>query len=76
MDRKGFKIGDKVKLKNPKQWSVGGAGLIVGFDGYIRVSWEKGSINVKSNFPHLVKEIEHVVKVGEQLMFAFMRTSD
>lgn len=72
MDKRGFKVGDRVKLKEPKKWSVGGIGIITGFDIYIRVKWENGG-HRKDNFPHLPRELEHAIKVGQQLEFNFMR---
>ena len=72
MDREGFKIGDKVKIKNPNDWNMNiRIGTIVGFDTYIRVTYEGGNV-VWNRYPHLAREIEHVVKVGEQLLFNFM----
>lgn len=76
MDRKGFKIGDKVRLTDPPDWGkvTKGKGLIVGFDSYIRVDWQ-GTLGrgMGSYYPHKVNEIELAVKVGEQLMFEFMK---
>jgi len=67
-----FKIGDKIKLKNPKSFSLGTATLvIVRFDGeYIKVTW--GGVS-KREFPLLPNEIEIAIRVGEQLMFNFMK---
>lgn len=69
-----FKIGDKVKLKYPQDWSMGDSiGTIIKFiPPYIRVDW-KGSDYYRKNYPHLVREIEHTIKVGEQLLFSFMQ---
>lgn len=74
MNNGDFKIGDKVKLKSPEQWSMGNSiGTVVGFDDchvfYVRVTWEGGYWR---DYPHLVREIKHVVKIGEQLEFSFM----
>ena len=73
MKKHNFKVGDKVKLKDPRDWSMGDkVGIIVRFTApYIQVDWE-GIDEWKKNYPHLPKEIEHIVKVGEQLMFSFM----
>lgn len=75
MDKKSFKIGDKVKLKPtyirvfPQTIEVG---KVVGFDeGYILVSYS--GCCYKEGFPYESNEIEHVVKVGEQLLFSFMK---
>jgi len=71
MDKKGFKIGDKVKLKNPRSFSLGAATLtIVRFQGsFIKVIW--GGIKER-DFPLLPNEIEYVSRKGEQLLFDFM----
>lgn len=68
MNKKGFKVGDKVRLKDPRGWAIGGVGVVVGFDGYIRVTWSIRSGASGVSFPHLADEIEHAVRVGEQLM--------
>lgn len=75
MDKESFKIGDKVKLKEPKDWGcIGGIGTVMYFDNYIRVTWEKGEW-AGENFPHFAREIEHTVRIGEQLLFKFMEGS-
>lgn len=68
-----FKIGDKVKLTNPLQWSTEtmGIGEIVAFDTYIRVNWGKTVLG--NYYPHLAREIEHAADIGEQLLFDFMK---
>ena len=75
MDKKGFKVGDKVRLKDPKSFSLGIETLtIVRFEQkFIKVAWGKAK---NGEFPLYPNEIEFVVKVGEQLQFAFMRTGD
>lgn len=73
MDKKGFKIGDKVKLRPAyiKIFKKQGTeiGEIIEFNSsYIRVSfsgWAWG-------FPYKPHEIELAVRVGEQLTFNFM----
>jgi len=72
MSEHNFKKGDKVKLRKPKCWSMGDSvGEVVGFDPpFIRVTW-KGKV-YQEDYPHLVREIEYVMKVGEQLTFGFM----
>ena len=70
-----FKIGDKVKLKEPELWGIGGIGTVMSFDTYIRVTWSEGG-NSAYNFPHLAREIECVVKIGEQLLFQFMNEEE
>ena len=76
MEKHDFKIGDKVKLKPAyinlfrKQGTK--IGEIVEFnDKYIRVRYD----GRRHGFPYKPYEIEHIVKVGEQLMFAFMFTN-
>ena len=71
MDRKGFKIGDKVTLKNPRSFSLGTEVLtIICFQGkFIKVTW--GELKERE-FPLYPCEIKHVVKIGEQLLFSFM----
>lgn len=76
MTKHDFKIGDKVKLKDSNQWGFGRhnpIGIIVGFDRYIRVTWESEyTIGIHKNFPHFPNEIERIRRVGEQLLFNFM----
>lgn len=76
MNKHGYKIGDKVKLKHPKRWSMcTQIGVVVGFDEYyIRVSY-KGNVCYE-DYPHLPREIYKVSRKGEQLEFAFMQTSN
>ena len=66
-----FKVGDKVKLKDPKSFSLGTETLtIIRFEeNFIKVIW--GGLKERE-FPLYPEEIEHVVKIGEQLMFDFM----
>lgn len=73
MNRKGFKIGDKVKLRPNyikifrKQGTK--VGEIIKFSGsYIRVKFP----GRPWGFPYKPHEIELVIKVGEQLEFEFM----
>lgn len=76
MDTKGFKIGDKVKLKPPyvKQFPSVGVHTLTIVEGYCGESyipvWHKGL--PWRYFPLKPCEIEHAVKVGEQLLFSFM----
>ena len=75
MDKKGFKVGDKVKLKgNFCGISGDDIGQVVSVSHYIRIAWT-GYLRVRLDdiYPHLAEEIERVVKVGEQLEFNFMR---
>lgn len=76
MDKESFKIGDKVKLRHPKQWSMGDSiGKIVGFDEFVRVDWKyRDDSTIWDNYPHLPREIKKVSRKGEQLVFAFMLT--
>ena len=73
MSNHNFKIGDKVKLKPSyiRQFKQGTKhGEVIGFnDKYIRVKY-KGR---ECGFPYKPNELEFVVKVGEQLMFNFMK---
>lgn len=73
MTKHNFKIGDRVKVKEPQYWSMNTRiGTVVGEDEYyINVTYEGGGTLWK-NYPHLPREIEHVIKKGEQLMFSFM----
>ena len=75
MIKHSFKIGDKVKLKNPKNLSLGTQTLtIVRFHGkFIKVTW--GELKERE-FPLYPREIECVLRKGEQLQFAFMQTGD
>lgn len=69
-----FKVGDKVKLKDPKQFKFGRKVLTVieadCGDMYIPVTFE--GMGVKGYFPLKSCEIEHVSRKGEQLLFFFM----
>lgn len=76
MDKKGFKIGDTVKLKAPYYCGINSSatGRVVGIRGfYVEVSWD-GELRRRLGkwYPHKPSEIEHAVKVGEQLLFSFM----
>jgi hypothetical protein len=75
MAKESFKIGDRVRLTDPRNWDMGNPiGLIITFDRcYVRVLWEGTKWNKDKGYPHLPHEIEHVVKVGEQLTFNFMK---
>lgn len=66
-----FKVGDKVRLKNPKSFSLGSETLtIICFDGkFIKVIWGGQK---EREFPLYSDEIEPVLRVGEQLLFEFM----
>lgn len=72
-----FKVGDKVKLKNPKQFSCGAKVLTiikevkVEDNKFIHVIYKglKGKY-----FPVMPHEIEKVVTEGQQLLFSFMET--
>jgi hypothetical protein len=77
MVKESFKIGDKVKLRPAyvKRFTKQGTkvGEIIEFNSsYIRVKFA----GRPWGFPYKKYEIEHVVRVEEQLEFAFMRTSD
>ena len=73
MNEHNFKIGDKVRLKDHVNFKCKGKVLtIVDLDcgyKYIPVKWEGMRW---AYFPLLPSEIEHLVKVGEQLLFSFM----
>ena len=78
MIKHNFKIGDKVKLKGSFCGISGndtGKVVKVKVGGYIRVLWG-GDLGRKLGkgdlYPHTPHEIEHIVKVGEQLLFNFM----
>ena len=72
MDKKGFKIGDKVKLRPGyiKSFHQGTkVGRVISFsNSYIRVKY--GAFD---ECPYLPREIEREVRVGEQLEFSFMK---
>ncbi len=72
MNKYGYKIGDKVKLKHPERWSMHTQiGAVVGFDAYyVRVTY-KGNI-CREDYPHLPREIYKISVKGEQLLFSFM----
>lgn len=81
-----FKIGDEVKVCDSSRWKkriMNTIGVIVVKDeNRIYVEWEtKGcvicGVENPCNYPqniqwHSSHDIEHVVKVGEQLLFSFM----
>ena len=74
MEKHNFKIGDKVKLKDPRPFPHLGTRVLTIVDldcgyKYLPVWYEGMSW---SYFPVLPSEIKHVVKVGEQLLFSFM----
>ena len=71
MIKHNFKIGDKVKLKNPRSFSLGTETLtIIRFDKkFIKVAW--GELKERE-FPLYPHEIEYVPRKGEQLLFSFM----
>lgn len=72
-----FKIGDTVKLKGSYCGiSSNATGKVVEIRGYIVVDWGGDLIARLGKgrpYPHLSQEIKHAAKVGEQLMFAFMK---
>ena len=75
MDKGNFKIGDKVRLKNPKTFPHLGTKVLTITeadcgDKFIPVNYD--GMRVSGYFPLYPFEIEHLVKVGEQLLFAFM----
>ena len=73
MIKHNFKIGDKVKLKNPKPFPHLGTRVLIilgSDDKFVFVEDKHGS---SGYFPLYPKEIDHVVKVGEQLLFQFMK---
>lgn len=74
MDKEGFKIGDKVKLKGGSYGRYRGndIGEVVNIDVYIEVLWGGNLKRKLGIYPHRASEIEHVVKVGGQLLFSFM----
>ena len=75
MDTKGFKIGDKVRLKGSHYCGISGndTGKVVSITCYIEVMWGGRLGSRLGTYPHRPEEIEHVVKVGEQLLFNFMK---
>ena len=76
--KQGFKVGDKVKLKgNFCGISGDDIGQVVSVSHYIRIAWT-GYLRARLDdiYPHLAREIEHTVRVGEQLEFAFMQMSE
>jgi len=73
MKKHNFKVGDKVRLKNPKQFSCGAKiCTVVDVDcgsAFVPVRYD----GVKSiYFPLLPNEIKYVTEVGGQYMFSFM----
>lgn len=71
MDKKSFKIGDKVRLKNPESFLLSTEILtIIRFEEkFIKVIWGGRK---EREFPLYPDEIEYVSRKGEQLMFSFM----
>ena len=76
MDKKSFKKGDKVKLKNPRQFKCGTKVLTVikeaGKDNnkfihviYEGITWEY--------FPLYSDEVKYAISKGQQLIFSFMK---
>lgn len=77
MNNSNFKVGDKVRLRNPKQFSLGTRILtIIDSDcgGKFIPVWYKG-IKGGWYFPLKPCEIELVNEKGKQLLFDFMRGS-
>lgn len=74
MKKYNFKIGDKVKLKGSHYCGISSndIGEVVGFGRYIEVSWRGDLGRRLGSYPHILSEIEHVFKVGQQLVFPFM----
>ena len=74
MVKHSFKIGDKVKLKDPKQFVFGRKILTIVEgncgDKYIPVIFE--GMEVSGYFPLYPHEIEKVNVIGQQLLFSFM----
>lgn len=72
-----FKVGDKVRLRSEfiSHFKMGtGVGVVVGYDNfesYILVTY--GKTDMGREFPFYPKEIEHVSKKGQQLVFPFMK---
>lgn len=79
MVKRSFKVGDKVRLKDHINFRCKGKVLTIikevgdDFNKYIYVTYNGiwGSY-----YPLLPNEIEHTVKVGEQLMFSFMKGTE
>ena len=74
MIKHNFKIGDKVSLKGSSYCGVSGndIGVVTSLHCYIEVLWQ-GYLGKKLGcYPHKPNEIEHAIKVGEQLLFSFM----
>ena len=77
MTKHNFKIGDKVRLKNSKQFRFGAVTLtitkIINNYQFIYVIYEGISKRGYSYFPLKPCEVEPVVRIGEQLLFSFMQ---
>ena len=74
MIKHSFKIGDIVKLRNGFYCGIYSkdTGKVAAIKYYVEVMWS-GELRKRLNYyPHKPEEIEHAVKVGEQLMFSFM----
>lgn len=74
MDGHNFRIGDKVRLRNPKSFLHIGTRILTIVDVdcgdiYIPV-WYEGIRN--TYFPLKPSEIEYVSRKGQQLLFKFM----
>lgn len=73
MEKHNFKVGDKVRLKDPKQFRLGTKTLTIIDYGcgnlYLPVWYEGMKYNY---FPVKPFEIEHISRKGEQLTFSFM----
>ena len=73
MDKEGFKVGDKGKLRTEyvrRFRQRAEIGEVMSFNNkYVRVSYE----GYYGPFPYRPHEIERVVRVGEQLEFNFMK---
>ena len=73
MVKHNFKVGDKVRLKDPKVFPHLGTKIltVIDFSNKFANVRHKGMIK-GAYFPLYPCEIEHIIKVGEQLLFAFM----
>lgn len=76
MPKPKFKVGDKVKLKNPTIFKLGyKVCTIIAFtNDFIDVIYD--GIGWPGYFPLKSCEIEKVNEVGKQLVFPFMETCD
>ena len=70
-----FKIGDRVRLKGSHYCGISSndTGKVVSITCYIGVMWGGKLGSLLGTYPHKPEEIEHAVKVGEQLLFQFMK---